>query len=106
VGITLFFTPMNSSIMGSLPKERGGIANGILSVVRTMGQISGITVGAFVWTWQVNHLAGRPYEIIAEAPTAILHQGYSNTMIVGAIICAVGLIPALWRLRMAQTSAS
>ena len=104
VGITLFFTPMNSSIMGSLPKERGGIANGILSVVRTMGQISGITVGAFVWTWQVNSLAGRPYEIIAEAPTAILHQGYSTTMIVGAIICAIGLIPALWRLRMAQTS--
>lgn len=99
VGITLFFTPINSSILGSLPKERSGIANGIMSVTRTMGQISGISIGALIWTWQVDSLSGQHYEIIADAPHAILHQGYSTTMLVGAAICLAGLIPALFRLR-------
>ena len=104
VGITLFFTPINSSILGSLPKERTGIANGIMSVTRTMGQISGISIGALIWTWQVDTLSGTHYEIIAEAPHHILHQGYSNTMLVGAAICIAGLIPALFRLRGRNTA--
>lgn len=105
VGITLFFTPINSSIMGSLPKERSGIANGIMSVVRTIGQISGISVGAFVWTWQVTNIGGKSYEILSDAPTAVLHQGYSNTMLVGAAICVMGIIPALFRLRKPKSAA-
>lgn len=100
-GVGLFFTPINSSILGSLPKERSGIANGIMSVIRTMGQISGISIGAFVWTMQVNQLSGQHYADISQAPQAILHHGYSNTMLVAAVICALGLIPLLFRRRQA-----
>jgi MFS family permease len=95
IGISLFFTPVNSSILGSLPKERAGIANGIMSVVRTIAQISGISIGAFIWTAQVNSIGGTAYEDISKAPQAILQQGYSTTMIVAAVICALGLIPSV-----------
>ena len=95
IGISLFFTPVNSSILGSLPKERAGIANGIMSVVRTIAQISGISIGAFIWTAQVNGIGGTAYEDISKAPQAILQQGYSTTMIVAAVICALGLIPSI-----------
>ena len=99
VGVSLFFTPVNSSIMGSLPKERSGIANGIMSVIRTMGQISGISIGAFVWTYQVNTLGGKAYEDISTAPQAILQQGYSTTMLVAAAVCFCGLLPLLYHLK-------
>ncbi len=104
-GVGLFFTPINSSILGSLPKERSGVANGIMSVIRTMGQISGISIGAFVWATQVNQLGGQQYADFSQAPQAVLQQGYSNTMLVAAGICALGLIPLLFRSRSKATPA-
>ena len=97
IGISLFFTPINSSILGSLPKEQGGVANGIMSVVRTMGQISGISIGAFIWTYQVNLIGGQHYSDISLAPQNILHQGYTTTMLIGAAICWSGLLLVLFR---------
>lgn len=102
-GVGLFFTPINSSILGSLPKERSGVANGIMSVIRTMGQISGISIGAFVWATQVSQLGGQQYADFSQAPQAVLQQGYSNTMLVAAGICALGLIPLLFRSRSQAT---
>lgn len=102
-GVGLFFTPINSSILGSLPKERSGVANGIMSVIRTMGQISGISIGAFVWATQVSQLSGGQYVDFSQAPQSVLQQGYSNTMLVAAAICALGLIPLLFRKRTPTT---
>jgi MFS family permease len=103
IGISLFFTPINSSILGSLPKEQGGVANGIMSVVRTMGQISGISIGAFIWTYQVNLIGGQHYNDISLAPQNILHQGYSTTMLIGAAICWSGLLLVLFRTKRPPT---
>jgi hypothetical protein len=74
-----------------------------MSVVRTMGQISGISIGAFIWTYQVNLIGGQHYSDISLAPQNILHQGYSTTMLIGAMICWSGLLLVLFRTKRLPT---
>jgi EmrB/QacA subfamily drug resistance transporter len=96
-GFGTFQSPNTSSVMGSLPKERGGIANGILSVMRTIGQISGVTVAGAIWTSRVAAITGTAYTDITKAPVMALTQGFQTALIVAACIVWVGIIPALFR---------
>ena len=83
--------------MGSLPKEQGGIANGIMGVMRTVGQIGGVTVAGAIWTSQVAAITGIAYTDITKAPVMALTQGFQTALIVAACIVWVGIIPALFR---------
>jgi Na+/melibiose symporter-like transporter len=42
IGIGTFQSPNNSAVMGAVPRERLGIASGLLSITRTLGQTTGI----------------------------------------------------------------
>lgn len=45
VGLGLFTPPNNSSVMSSAPKQRLGVAGGILNMSRTLGMGLGVTLG-------------------------------------------------------------
>ncbi|MCR4430905.1 MAG: MFS transporter [Tepidanaerobacteraceae bacterium] len=45
-GNGLFQTPNNSSVMGSAPRERQGIASGVLATMRNVGMVLGIALGS------------------------------------------------------------
>jgi len=48
LGMGIFQAPNNSAIMGAVPRERLGVASGIVSLTRTFGQTTGVAlVGAF-----------------------------------------------------------
>lgn len=55
VGIGLFQSPNNSAIMGSAPKERLGVISGLLSITRTLGQITGIATLGAIWDSRVQY---------------------------------------------------
>ena len=49
LGMGMFQSPNNSAIMGAAPRERLGIASGMLAVTRTLGQTTGIAVLGALW---------------------------------------------------------
>jgi MFS family permease len=52
LGIGLFTSPNNSSVLGAVGPERRGVASGILSTARTLGNVLGIGAsGAVFATW-------------------------------------------------------
>ena len=52
-GVGIFQSPNNSAVMGSVPRERLGIASSLLSVTRTLGQVIGIAILGAVWAARV-----------------------------------------------------
>lgn len=56
LGNGAFQTPNNSSIMGSVPEDRRGIASGILATMRNIGMVLGTAIAGAVFTGQENHL--------------------------------------------------
>ncbi|HKU67679.1 MAG TPA: hypothetical protein VJP85_07885, partial [Candidatus Baltobacteraceae bacterium] len=48
-GTAVFSQPNNSTIMGSAPANRRGIAAGILATARTTGQLLGVSVAGAVY---------------------------------------------------------
>jgi EmrB/QacA subfamily drug resistance transporter len=49
LGIGLFTSPNSSAILGAVPAERRGVANGVLGTVRTLGMVLGIGVAGAVY---------------------------------------------------------
>ncbi|OGB62246.1 MAG: hypothetical protein A2Y94_09685 [Caldithrix sp. RBG_13_44_9] len=63
IGIGTFQSPNNSTIMSAAPPEKLGVASSLLSLTRTLGQISGIAaLGAF-WVSRVAVYAGEKFEM-------------------------------------------
>ena len=50
VGLGLFSSANNSAIMGSVPMHRQGVANGVVSTVRQLGMMIGVTLCTAVFT--------------------------------------------------------
>ena len=50
VGVGMFTAPNNSAIMGSVPRNRQGVAGALLAAARTMGFASGVALAALVYT--------------------------------------------------------
>lgn len=70
IGMGLFTPPNNSAIMGSAPKERLGVAGGILNMMRALGLIFGVDISGVIFTsLEHSYLAQHGY---AEAAFATL----------------------------------
>ena len=96
-GFGLFNSANTSSVLGNVPREHGGVANGVLSVVRSTGQISGVTLGAFIWSAQIFARTGKSFIDMGDAPQAALVGGFQTTMFIAACLCWLALIPTLVR---------
>ncbi|TYP51583.1 MFS transporter [Thermosediminibacter litoriperuensis] len=46
IGNGLFQTPNNSSVMGSAPMDRQGVASGVLATMRNVGMVVGVAIGS------------------------------------------------------------
>jgi hypothetical protein len=52
----IFQSPNNNAIMSSVPRERLGVASGLASLTRTVGQTTGIAVMGAFWAALVHRL--------------------------------------------------
>jgi MFS family permease len=50
MGIGLFISPNNSALMGAAPRQRQGIAAGILATARNVGMVLGVGIAGAVLT--------------------------------------------------------
>jgi hypothetical protein len=99
IGIGTFQSPNNSSVMGAAPRERLGVASGLLAITRTLGQTTGIAVLGALWAARVTFYAGDASKrdaTAAPAPTqvAALH----DTFLVATLFIAIALALASWGL--------
>ncbi|MDA3799908.1 MAG: MFS transporter [Kiritimatiellae bacterium] len=66
LGVGLFVSPNNSSLMGDAPRNRQGIASGILALGRNVGMVLGIGLTGAIFTTYLN--LGNPKD-----PVIIIH---------------------------------
>lgn len=79
IGMGLFTPPNNSAIMGSAPKERLGVAGGILNMMRALGLIFGVDISGVIFTsLEHSYLAQHGYADIAFAnlPPAVREAAF------------------------------
>ncbi len=90
--------PLNNVIVGALPTNRAGIASGMLNVSREVFGLLGITILGAILTNRSNAATGTE-----------LHRylaGYQFSLVVAAILVAVGVPVALYSLRSVRPTAA
>jgi EmrB/QacA subfamily drug resistance transporter len=99
IGVGMFQSPNNSAIMGSAPRDRLGIASGMLAVTRTLGQTTGIAVLGALWAARVLSYAPTTAQGGAtDAPAAAQVVALHDTFLVTTLLIAIALALAGWAL--------
>ncbi len=100
IGLGMFQSPNNSAIMGGAPRERLGIASGLLSLSRTLGQTVGVPLLGTLFTVFAIGSQSPGANNIAAAPAAALIQGTQGTFWVaaGILTTAAALTAVAWRM--------
>ncbi len=109
IGFGFFQSPNNSAIMGGVSRERLGIASGLLSLSRTLGQTAGVPLlGALFAALAISSANLAPNIKITTAPAEALVYGVQGTFRVAALIlCAATVLTAIvWRMERSQGKAS
>jgi hypothetical protein len=99
IGIGVFQSPNNSAVMGAVPRTRLGVVSGLLSITRTLGQITGIAVLGALWASRVMIRAGHDLpDGATAAPAPAQVAGLTDTFTVVVIMIALALVLAVWGL--------
>jgi EmrB/QacA subfamily drug resistance transporter len=73
LGIGLFTSPNNSSVLGAVGAQRRGVASGILSTARTLGNVLGIGLAGAVYATSLLYSGGSgPEEVITATRWGLL----------------------------------
>jgi hypothetical protein len=84
VGMTLFFVPLASVVLGTLPKALEGVASGANAAFRELGGVLGIAVLGAVFSSNGSYSSSQGYV-----------SGLVPAVAVGAAVVAVGTFTAL-----------
>jgi EmrB/QacA subfamily drug resistance transporter len=99
IGTGIFQSPNNSAIMGSAPRMRLGVASGLLSITRTLGQTTGIAVLGALWASRVAYrLGSTPEGGATTAPAATQVGALQDTFFVVVILIGLALLLGVWGL--------
>ncbi len=89
IGFGMFQSPNNSAIMGAAPRNRLGIASGLLSLSRTLGNVSGLPLMGAIYTGIVLAAGNMPAGADITTASAIpLTIGVQGTFRIAAYIMA------------------
>ena len=109
LGMGIFQSPNNSAIMGSVPRERLGVASGLLSLTRTLGQTTGVALIGALWATLVRLHDVAHVTDATTAPVVAQLQALRWVARAVALLVFIALVIALssWiRVRRRQTVAS
>lgn len=94
MGMGIFQSPNNSAIMGAAPRNRLGIASGMLSITRTLGQTAGIALLGALFASMLTYYAGKPVDIGNASPVVIASALHDQFLLVAGLI-GIGLVLSL-----------
>ncbi|MGK5093903.1 MFS transporter [Deltaproteobacteria bacterium TL4] len=93
IGMGIFQAPNNSVIMGSVPRESLGIASGLLSITRTLGQTVGIAIFGAIWATRTRFYAGVDFAgKTTKTPLLAQVSAFQDTFLIASIMLTVALI--------------
>jgi EmrB/QacA subfamily drug resistance transporter len=99
IGLGTFQSPNNSAVMGAVPRERLGVASGLLSITRIVGQTIGIAVLSALWAGRVVVHYGAPLpEGATGAPAAAQVAGLHDIFLVIVGLIGFALALSVWAL--------
>jgi EmrB/QacA subfamily drug resistance transporter len=103
LGWGIFQSPNNTAILTAVPPERLGIASGLLSLTRTLGQTTGLPLFATIFA--TSALAGTNLKNVTLASPGAIVDGFQSTFQVAGLMVAIsaGLTIVLWRLESQQS---
>jgi hypothetical protein len=95
----VFQSPNNSAIMGTVTRQRLGVASGLLSLTRTVGQTIGIALIGAVWASLVqSHLQVQGYPDVTNAPPFIQVVALQKVLIGVSLLIGLAFFMSLWAL--------
>jgi EmrB/QacA subfamily drug resistance transporter len=111
IGMGIFQSPNNSAVMGAVPRARLGVASGLLSITRTLGQTTGIAVLGALWASRtIFHEGVAPSGEATAASSPAQIAGLQDTFHVVMGLLAVALALSVWGVlqerRLRQVAAS
>lgn len=96
VGLGLFQSPNNSAIMGSVSRERLGIASGLCSLSRVLGNASGLPLMGAIFYRQIQAITHLPGGLdISTAPAYAITNGVQRTYQIAACIVMTAICLAV-----------
>ncbi len=98
VGVAMFQSPNNSSIMGSAPKEQLGIASGLLSFSRIVGQTMGVPmVGAlFLLVTTGNNPIALNINLVDAPIEALVLASHTTFLVIGVLLIVSTMLATLF----------
>ena len=97
LGMGIFQAPNNSAIMGAVPPDRLGIASGLVSITRTLGQTTGVAALGALWAGRtIYHYGAILPGGVTTAPPESQIVGLQDTFLAVAFLTALALLLNLW----------
>jgi EmrB/QacA subfamily drug resistance transporter len=97
LGNGLFSSPNVNSILNSVPKEKYGLASGIISTIRTMGQSIGIAIMGFIVSIVMPPGAFARLSEDVAGLSAFFLSGVRMAFLISSILSGVGIFTSLAR---------
>jgi EmrB/QacA subfamily drug resistance transporter len=103
LGMGLFSSANNTSVLNAVTRERLGVASAMLSLARTLGQSTGVPLIASLFgVFALGHAGGADHEaLLALSPASLVH-GVRASFATGGIVALLAVCAGLWRLRVTQ----
>jgi EmrB/QacA subfamily drug resistance transporter len=101
IGIGLFQAPNNSAIMGAVPRDRLGVASGLLNYTRVFGQSTGMPLTGAIFTTAVAGMTTvtSRADFSQVAPDVLVAAfRHTNIIVFFLTLVALGLGVLVWRL--------
>jgi EmrB/QacA subfamily drug resistance transporter len=99
LGLGLFTSPNNSSVLGSVPRSRLGSASGTVAQMRITGQVLGVAAGGAILASRISEHAR---ELAGSVPPALVHRdalifSIHDALYFAAAVCLLGALTSLVR---------
>ena len=98
IGMAIFQSPNNTAIMAAAPRHRSGVANGILSLSRTLGQLTGVSLLGAFFARRLQYYEGKAVDVTAAGNSAIVRALRDQAHFAAGLI-AIGIFFAIWQTR-------
>ena len=106
IGMGLFQAPNNSAVMGRAPKNRLGVASGLLNLSRTLGTSTGLPLMGTLFTAHLIILSGLPLVTnLADLPREAIAAAVAGTYRTAALFGLIVVILAWSALKLGRRTA-
>jgi EmrB/QacA subfamily drug resistance transporter len=106
LGMGLFNAANNSSVLNAVPRDQLGIASALLSLMRTLGQTTGVPVIASIFSLvAMGETSGGRHHALLTLPADSLLRGLHWAFIAAAILTLVAFAAGAWELKQRHAAA-